>query len=121
MAVAVAIPAGSYPPGTYPLPALGIADAITQATVTLDVSQHTDPAIVWSVTMDLSLDGGASWHFLWGASRVGGVVIHNSVALTTATFQSPVLPAGPGRQMRGTLVVTGGTFVMPSAGTLTTT
>ena len=76
----------------------------------IDVSQMVTPDQFFDVTVDLSLDNGATWAFLFGFTRIGAILINPKTQLvdTQSMMQVPLpSPALSTRQVRGTLVVTG--------------
>ena len=48
-------------PGTQILPTANVPNGATQALITLDGSTMTDPALFFSLTLDFSIDDGATW------------------------------------------------------------
>jgi hypothetical protein len=78
-------------------------DDVSTLIIRVDVSEHLDPAIFWSIELEVSYDNGVTWRFAGGASRTGGQAVDMegnpiSEATLTVPFQT-----GVDRRLRGTL------------------
>jgi hypothetical protein len=103
-ALALAAQTLSYPPGVHTLPAVSVNDAATWASVTVDRSLMTDPAL--NVTLRVTIPTVSEWFHEVGAA--GGVSkVSNKLGVAAD------LPPGKNRQLVGILTVTGGTLNLP--------
>jgi hypothetical protein len=83
---------------------------LSMVRLSVDVSQMVTPDQFFDLNVDLSLDDGATWAFLFGFTRIGGIIINQKTQLvdTQSMMQLPLpSPALSTRRVRGTLVVTG--------------
>jgi hypothetical protein len=116
MAGSAVLPERSYGPGITDLPPRSIAGALTSVGFEYDITQHTNPAIVVQVLLELSPDGGTVWGTIGSFQRTGGPAgsgPQGPATLAGATFG---FPSGTNRMIRGSLVITGGSFI--TSGTL---
>jgi hypothetical protein len=58
-------------PGTYVSPAVTIPQGIAVHDIQLVSSDWPDPALLWSVDVEKSLDGGQTWQYWFGSSGDG--------------------------------------------------
>jgi hypothetical protein len=122
----VTIPAGTYGPGTLSLGPVVVPSSAVRVDLTLDATQHTNPVIVASLAVDVSLDGGVTWigNSTPGDCAVGASRPGNSNAAVTADLRqirlTYPLPAVANRAVRASVIITGGA-VATAGGVLTVT
>jgi hypothetical protein len=117
----IQIPKQTYKPGTYPIPETAVNKGISSATMTIDRSQWTDPAVTLTFKLDFSPDGGKTWftgdnNQGWCAfGSKGGVVkdqkgnpIPSSIA--NCGCKDICNPANTTNHVRGTVTVVGGSL-----------
>jgi hypothetical protein len=108
----VTFPQGTYGPGTLAPFEQNVQGTLSTATFTYDIRQHTNPAVLVSIVVEWSDDGGSTWHPLGAFSRRGGPAgtTPGGVAATTSVLTITVPPAQP-RRVRATITITGGSVV----------
>jgi hypothetical protein len=126
MAGTLTIPLVTLTVGTHDFGPRAVADADTQALITVDRTVtnggvqgfNGQPAsTVASVQVQQSGDGGATWKLVAAADIVGGVYTSNhGTTYTSSTVQVGFDP-GTGRQAKATIVVSGASVAV--AGSLT--
>jgi hypothetical protein len=125
----IVIPTTTIPAGTRAFGPNTIQPSITSLILELDRTAWVDPALRITVSLDLSLDSGATWSstspgpatnpFPMSIEAVGGIILdHQGNPLTKTTFGTGNIPNSgqSGRRLRGTFtnnldVVTSGTLV----------
>jgi hypothetical protein len=89
-----------------------VGQAFTHFVLTLDTSAHLAPAVLATLSIEESLDNGATWVFLSSTTRPGGVYHDDDGSvLTTMRIASDLTPHRPGLQRRtrfGILLAGGG-------------
>lgn len=125
----ITIPTTSLPPGTYPFPAAGgqsLPDGDSSATITIDRTvasglNSVTSAVVVTMEVDQSNDGGTTWEMLAFTTCAGGSYTTKAGGtagpLNSNYVQMSFVP-GTGRKVRGVVTVTGGTVAL--GGTLVT-
>lgn len=114
---ATVLPAQVYARGRTAFPSIvAVPAGMTRATLSCDLSKVIDPAASILVTLDLSLDGGATWysdtHAFGGYSQWrchGGLThptTHAPVPVSTYSCALPE-PGNPNRRLRGSIVIDG--------------
>jgi hypothetical protein len=132
----LSFPQATVAVGSHTVGPVLIADDAVDYVVEYDVSLFLDPESTLEVTVEISLDDGATWLGNGGASREGGVGLDkNGNPMTTASLYAPlfmgwdqdgfatqdpelVVTPATGRQVRGTLVVSGSSVTV-GPGTVT--
>lgn len=99
-----AIPQGTYGPGTFNLDESPIPGQSSGISFRYDASQHLDPAIIVSVVLEVSRDGGTTWAILGAFKRKGGTP-KSPDGFAGATF---TIEEGNQRRIRGVITITGG-------------
>jgi hypothetical protein len=103
------LPPGDYGPGVVTLGPANVGGSLSEASVSFDISQHLDPAILWDVSIDISLDNGQTWQVMGGFSRPGGPVTTGPDGKpASAVTMSIKHPPGGGRRIRCVMTFTGG-------------
>jgi hypothetical protein len=89
-----------------------VGQAFDHFVLSLDTQAHLDPAVLATLSIEESLDNGATWVFLSSATRPGGVYYADDGSLlTTMSLESSFTPHAPGLQRRtrfGILLIGGG-------------
>jgi len=105
------IPAGTYGAGLTTFGPVTVAGTLSKASASIDITQHTNPAIVLTVEIEYSADGGVTWRNMGGFERKGGPVGHlpdgnpaNSVVIEIT------YPPQPNRRIRCLVSITGGSI-----------
>jgi hypothetical protein len=119
------LPQATYHPGTRTTPNLSVAQGMTGVTIEFDKTLGwTDPAVTLDVTLDLSLDGGATWNtpaadvvpFPVGFTAEGGGNDKNGVPYTSATLSTSLPhPELTNRRLRATITIAGGDLTTSAA------
>jgi hypothetical protein len=127
MAAIVVLPQGTYPAGSRVLGPAAVPTGITGFTLALDRAAWV-AGVTLAMTVDLSLDSGVTWNtppetvapYPVGLTAEGGVALDKNGAAYTQTTLSTAIPqsASTTRQLRATVVITGGSLT--TKGTLTT-
>lgn len=102
----------NYQPGEYTFPASNIPLGISQATLSLNRTDWTNPASKVNFKFERSQDNGVTWLPAGSFTAEGGVLIGRDGQVATAssaTFDFPE-PANQTRKVRGTLTVSGVAF-----------
>jgi hypothetical protein len=110
----LAIPLNDYATGTHNLPSTNILDNATG--IYFEISRCTTATpTIWpnastelSISLEVSLDGGATWLGLSGFGSTGGIFIKRDGSEATVSSSLTNLPAGTGRKVRGTATIVGG-------------
>jgi hypothetical protein len=102
----------NYAAGAYTFGPTPIAVNATSITFYVDINQHTDVAIVWTLATEISFDSGSTWGPLVSMSREGGVTTGSSgVVEARGWARHPLYDStNANRQFRGTLTITGGSL-----------
>lgn len=112
MAVITLIPAASRGPGTVSFGPFTIPDGLSQFLLSLDITQHTNPDVTVTLTLETSVDGGANYlphsSFTYVGQPIPMTRPPNSVQIPTCTLGNR-LPTGTNRRGRGSHTVVGGT------------
>lgn len=110
-----AFPLTNYAEGTYTLPSSVVPSAARAVSFSIARCTSATPTI-WpsasvkiSVSLEVSIDNGATWRFLSGYTAEGGIVGKNGVEAPKSSFYVD-LPSGVNRRLRGSLTITGGTL-----------
>lgn len=72
-----------------------------------DPAMWPDPASFLQLGLEVSTDGGATWNRVGGFGAHGGVHVRRDGVEADASIGQIDLPEAPGRQIRGTVTVTG--------------
>lgn len=103
--------------GTRSIPARNLPQSFDTLRFTLDGSTITDPAMHAALTIDFSPDGGVTWAsehpgptmnpypVVW--EFAGGMTDRQGNLIVDLFYETPPIPDGATRQVRGSLVVTG--------------
>lgn len=119
------LPQATYHVGTRTTPNLTVAQGLTAVLIEFDKTLGwTDPAVTLDVTLDLSLDGGATWNtpaadvvpFPVGFTAEGGGLDKFGNPYTSATL-STSLPQDQltNRRLRAVVTVAGGDLTTSAA------
>lgn len=114
MADVSVLPLANYPDGTQTFGLASIADNITQIILKFARCTTATPTIWPNETTilvfksEISIDGGNRWDGISGFTAQGGIAFDRFGAELPFTLSLLIPPAGINRQIRGSLVVTGG-------------
>jgi hypothetical protein len=119
------LPAATYHPGTSTTPTLTVAAGLTAVVIAFDKTLGwTDPGVTLEVTLDLSLDGGATWNtpaadvvpFPVAFGAEGGGLDKFGVPYTEATLSTSLPhPELANRRLRAVVTVAGGDLTTSAA------
>lgn len=128
MASSVVLAPGTYAIGTRTLGPANVPLGVTAIELALDGAAMTDPALHVAITLDLSLDGGATWNdphpavdpFPVGMTLDGGAKNRQGDPLAAYTIGTSLPdPTNPNRRVRATVVISG--TPLTTSGTLSLT
>jgi len=103
--------AGSYGPGTIPIPSTAIPSGFSQFFATWECASWTDTGSEAVVTLELSFDGGNTWS-LWTASTYhGGARTRNGSGPLATAGMVAAAPQGTNVMVQGSIVITGSPLV----------
>ena len=123
--VIINIAPGTYSPNVYPLASTAVPAGISTATLLLDRTSWTNPAVVAVFQVDLSGDGGNTWITNWctfsakgGTSKIPGLPPQSKLTCQ-CTPASGCNPASSTNRVRGSVTISGGNLVLTNGGSLT--
>lgn len=128
MASTVILPQATYPIGTRTVGPANVPQNATKVEMALDGAAMTDPALHVSMTLDLSLDNGATWNlphpqvdpFPIGMTLDGGALNRQGLPLATYTLGTQLPdPTNANRKIRMTVTISG--TPLTTQGTVTIT
>ena len=111
-------PTVSRPPGTYLLSSVTPPLGISSTKLSFDRSSWTNSNHLLEFNFELSFDSGSTWISGGGFTDIGGTIIAPNGSTLTGTFIFSKLPKPTdiNTRIRGTLILSGGTFT--TSGTL---
>ena len=107
----VPIPSGTYGPGTQTVGPRTVSGTLSKASASLNMTNHTNPAVVLTIMIQISVDGGTTWRDMGGCERRGGPLgTYPDGSPATNLVIQITYPPQSGRQIRASITITGGSI-----------
>lgn len=107
----VLLPTGTYAVGTYVMDPVDVPASYVVGTLKVDRAEWLDDTVLIELIIEEKQTAESDWHVLGSATSKGGLYYRRGVLVPQTTYSVPLpAPELSTRQMRGTLVISGGSL-----------